>query len=92
MTPREQLAQEESRRLDLQRRIAEMDYLSIKHADGCDMSEYDDKTLHPEYNGNWLATKMGLRHQINACDIKIEELRLAIEAEEAEDMKPMEEE
>jgi len=53
---------------DIQARLADTDYIILKMAEGRDISEYNDATLHPEYGGDILAWRQALREEYNALE------------------------
>ena len=58
---------------DIQARLAETDYIVLKKAEGRDISEYNDATLHPEYGGDFLAWRQALREEYNALEARAKE-------------------
>jgi len=53
---------------DIQARLADTDYIILKKAEGRDISEYNDATLHPEYGGDILAWRQALREEYNELE------------------------
>ena len=56
------------RMAEIETLLQDTDYIVLKKAEGRDISEYNDPTLHPEYGGDFLAWRQALREEYNKLE------------------------